>query len=148
MGNLKDLNVDWNAVKTTSFQPLPVGTYGAIVTKASISETKAKNGSYIKLEIDLLGGAGVKGRKLFEYCMISHTNPKAVDAGLGKLKRLGDSIGIDFDSIEDTSELQGIPVGVKLKIESSDEYGEQNRIVTFLDFDESFLEAGSEASGF
>lgn len=148
MGNLADLNVNWDDVKTTSFQPLPVGTYGAIVKAATIAPTKAKNGRYIKLDITLLGAAGIKGRKLFEYCMIDHSNPKAVEAGLGKLKRLGESIGVDFDQLQDTSELLDIPVGVKLKIESSDEYGEQNRIVTFVEFEESFLEAGIEASGF
>lgn len=140
-------SVDWNQIEDIGFKPLPAGTYGAKITSANISPNKKGDGKYIKLELTLVGRKGIKGRKVFEYLTIQHKNEQVVSIALGKLKKLIISVGKEPDSLEDTSELVGEMVAIKLKLENSPEFGPQNRVTGFDKFDEDLLNAGlSESS--
>lgn len=142
-------NVDWNSVDDIGFKPLPAGVYGAKVTKAELSNNKAGNGKYIKVEFTLVGQKGIKGRKVFEYLTVQHANEQVVQIALGKLKKLIKSIGKDPESVEDTSELQNEMVGLKLKLHTDATYGPQNKVVDFEVFNEDMLTkdlAGDDSS--
>jgi hypothetical protein len=139
MGNLKEFEIDWNKVEETSFVPLADGTYAAKVIASEIKKTKAGDKMAV-LTFEVLGK--YQGRRIFENYMLTHTNPKAVSAGQGKLKNLAKCLELNYDDIDDTSEYHGKPVGVKLKTESSEQYGDKNKIVGFLDFDEELLSTG------
>ncbi len=136
MSNLESFNIKWDEVEVNSYQPLAAGMYAAKVISSEIAKTK-KGDNMLKLTFEVLGAN--KGRRIFENYMLTHSNPKAVQAGLGRLKSLAASIGIDFDQLQDTSELHGKPVGIKVKIESSEQYGDQNRINSFEEYEESML---------
>lgn len=136
MTNLSNFNIDWNKVEITDYKPLEPATYAAKVISSEIAKTK-KGDTMLKLTFEILGSN--KGRKLFENYMLQHSNPKAVQAGLGRVKSLAACLDIDFDQLQDTSEFHGKPVGVKLKIEESEQYGAQNRVVSFQEYEESFL---------
>lgn len=132
-------NVNWSEVEDIGFKPLPAGVYGAKITKAEISNNKAGNGQYIKIEFTLLGSKGIKGRKVFEYLTIQHPKEQVVQIALGKLKKLIKMVGKDPDSVEDTSELTNELISVKLNVKNDEKYGPQNKIVDFEYFNEDLL---------
>ncbi len=132
--------VNWNEIEDIGFKPLSAGNYGAKITKAELSNNKAGTGKYIKLELTLLGGKGIKGRRVFDYLTVQHSNPQVVQIALGKLKKLIKASGQDPDSVQDTSELIGSMVSVGLKIQNDEKYGPQNKIVDFSEFNEELLE--------
>ncbi len=141
MTNLASYNIDFNQDFDTGsdFLPLPEGTYGAKITKSEIKETKAGDGSYVNFELTLLGGKGVKGRKVFQMHMLTHPKPIVVNIGLGKLKELATALGLDYDNINDTADFHNKVVGVDLKIELNEEYGDKNIVKKYVEFDESIL---------
>lgn len=132
-------NVNWNDVEDIGFKPLPAGQYGAKITKADLSATKAGTGKYIKLELTLVGNKGVKGRKIFEYLTIQHPSEQVVMIALAKLKKIIKAIGKNPDDVQDTSELLGELVAVKVKVATDEKYGPQNKIVDFEEFTEDLL---------
>ena len=140
MGNLQEFDIDWNAVEEVSFEPLKAGSYGAKVVKSEIKLTK-KNDKMMALTFDVLG----TNRKIFANYMMTNKNPKAVAAGLGKVKSLCSQLEIDFDQLQDTSELHGKPVGIKVKIESSEQYGDQNSITSFFEYSDDLLDTSSSS---
>jgi hypothetical protein len=137
--NLADLNVNWNDYEDSDFKPLPEGTYAAKVTKSELKNTKSGDGQYIKIEFTLLGEKGIKDRKVFENFNIKSKNPEAAKIGFTKLKALIKAAGLGPDSVTDTSEIHGIPVGIKLKIKSDPEYGDSNAVKAFVEFSEDLL---------
>ena len=114
-------NIDWSTVEDIGFKPLPAGTYGAKITKADLSNNKAGTGKYIKLELSLVGSKGIKGRKVFEYLTVQHTNPQVVNIALSKLKKIINLIGKDAEEVTDTSELLNEMVSVKGRGDHSDD---------------------------
>lgn len=138
MSNLfGDLNINWNEVEKSSFAPLPPGVYAAKVTKTDVAKTKDGTGKYLKAEFSLLGGKGIKGRKVFEMFNFVNKNEEAVRIGLGKFKTLCEVVGKDPDQMTDSSELIGSMVTLKLKVDGArDGYEAQNRIQDFKEFDE------------
>ena len=140
MGNLESFEIAWDKVEVNNFTPLTPGIYAAKVIKSGITKTKVGD-NMLTLTFEVLGAN--KGRRIFENYMLTHSNPKAVQAGLGRVKSLAANIEVDFDKLQDTSELHGKPVGIKVKIEESEEYGDRNRISGFLAYEESML-AGAE----
>ena len=148
MGNLTEFNIDWNKIDTKdlNFSPLPAGAYAAKVIASELKTGKKDPKSkYFNFTFEVLGEK-YKGRKIFAMFTTANKNPKAVKWGLAKLKLLAESIGVDFDNMGDTSELHGIPVGIKIKIKVDDEYGDKNEIISFKEFSEDLLEEGSEES--
>lgn len=145
MENLKSFNIDWNNIKEDSYQLLPEGVYGGNITKTEIKQSKSGTGTYVNLEVTLLGGSGVKGRKVFDICMLSHPNSAAVNVGAKKLKSIADAIGLDITEVESFSEFVGKPLGIKLGVEENAEYGDKNRIKSFLEFSEDLLASNNSS---
>lgn len=147
MGNLLKYNIDWNKdFQTNDFKPLPAGLYGAKVIKEEIKDTKAGNGSYLSLTLSLLGGKGVKGRRVFEIHMLEHPKPTVVNIGRQSLKDLSTALGLDFDEVVDTSIFLDKVVGVELSVEENEEYGDKNRVKKYVEFDDSMLEGGDTST--
>lgn len=135
-----DLNIDWNTIEESDFRPLAEGVYAGNVTRTEIKTSKSGTGKYLNLEITLLGAPGIKGRKVFDICMLSHPNPMAVTVGARKLKNLATAVDLEITEMESYSEFVGKPFGVKLGVESSEEYGDKNRVKGFTTFSEDLLE--------
>lgn len=140
------LNVNWNEVTELGFQPLPAGSYAAKITKTEVAVNKNKAGKHIKIEFTLLGVKGVKGRKIFDHLNIQHPKEEVVKMGLGRVKQICTAVGLDPDSLTDTSELNGKMVTLKLKVKEDETYGTQNKIVSIEAFDENLLSSNSDDS--
>lgn len=124
--NLNDLPEDES---TGEFEPLPAGWYAAKTTQAELKETNKGDGQYIKLRYDITGPSH-EGRVVFGNLNISNPNETAQRIGqqqLGQLMKAG-----KLDAIEDTDQLVGLDLQIKLKIQpAKGEYGPSNNITAF-----------------
>jgi hypothetical protein len=120
-------------VPTQDYQPLPEGTYTAEITDAQVKESKS-GGHYLNVRYDIIAPSH-QGRVVYGMITINANNPKAVEIGEQQMNRLRLACGIG--SLTDTNQLIGKKVQIKLKIEKSDEYGDQNRISSWKAVDGS-----------
>ena len=111
-----------------SFDPIPAGDYTVRVAEATLQQTKAGTGQYIKLRLDVIAPSH-QGRVLFTNLNIQNANPKAEEIGrqqLGSIMR-----AINLPSIQDTDQLVGGVMNVKVTIKQDEQYGPSNEVKTF-----------------
>lgn len=110
------------------YSPLPAGDYQVRIVETSINTTKSGTGQYIKLRLDVTGPSH-EGRVLFTNLNIKNDNQKAEEIGRQQLGAVMRAIGLD--SIQDTDQLVGGAMTVKVAIRKSEEYGDQNDVKAF-----------------
>lgn len=124
------LNTTYNAADLPKsdrqqFDPLPDGWYDVTIDSAEVKQTKAGNGSYIKVRYNVTGPTH-GGRVVFGNFNISNPNPKAEEIGR---KQLGELMtAISLAELSDTDQLVGGQLRIKLATRSSPEYGDQNEV--------------------
>ena len=115
--------------KKTSFEPLPAGWYTATITESTVVDVKApKTGTYIKNRYDILGPTHA-GRVVFGNITLTNSNPAAEEMGAKQLNDLLCSIG--KAKCDDTDELIGKSMEIKLVVKSSEQYGDGNEVKGF-----------------
>lgn len=92
---------------------VPAANYLVAITKAVMKETQAKDGQYLAIQYKIQDGK-CKGRMLFQNFNLINKNPEAVRIAEGELKRLCKAL--EIDPLEDTDQLQGRQVVVKVGI--------------------------------
>ena len=110
------------------FSPIPAGEYHVKVNDAEICNTKAGNGQYIKLRLDVVGPSH-QGRVIFSNINIQNASQKAEEIGrqqLGAIMR-----AINLPALQDTDQLIGGELVVKVSIRKSEEYGDQNEVKSY-----------------
>ena len=113
----------------TGFDPLPPGWYPVTVDAAEIKANKAGNGKGVKVELTIVGDK-FANRKLFPWINIENPNQTCVDIGFKELAALGLACG--FLQINDTSELVGKAIQVRVKIEpAKGDYEACNRVTAY-----------------
>ena len=112
---------------TTSYDAIPAGLYEATIANAEIKDSKS-GGKYINVRYDITGPSHA-GRVVFGMITISNANPKAEEVGRQQLGELIRAIGLD--KLADTDQLIGGSLIIKLDVEQSEKYGEQNRVRGF-----------------
>lgn len=127
--------LDLSNVEESSFDPIPAGVYYLNSEDAEVKETKTIGGEYIQVTFTVVGGEFM-GRKLFETFNIKNANQKAVDIGLGQLKRFMRCAGKENFMINTVSDLCGLTVKAQVIIEEDDKYGDKNRVKKFLEVKE------------
>lgn len=102
---------------------IPAGQYPLRVDEVS-DVAEDKNGTeYVKVTFSVTDGE-YANRKLFEgYVPL---------AGSAKLRKILAAAGFEGKKLTSTDDLVGLEVAAIVKVTKSDEYGEQNRIVTYL----------------
>jgi hypothetical protein len=113
---------------TSSFDPLPAGWYQATITSTDLKTTKAGNGQYIKLRYDIVGPTH-QGRVVFGNLNVFNPNPKAEEIGREQLRALMLAAGLS--KLQDTDELVGATVEIKLDIRNDPQYGASNEVKAF-----------------
>lgn len=111
-----------------SFDPIPAGEYIVRITEAGVQQTQAGTGEYIKLRMDVTGPSH-EGRVLFANLNIKNPSQKAEEIGrqqLGAVMR-----AINLTAINDTDQLIGGDLKVKVTIRKSEQYGDQNEVKSF-----------------
>lgn len=110
------------------FSPVPAGEYQVRIADASIETTKSGTGQYIKLRLDIIGPSH-EGRVLFSNLNIKNDSAKAEEIGrqqLGSVMR-----AINLGSLQDTDQLIGGHMSVKVAIRKSEQYGDQNEVKSY-----------------
>jgi hypothetical protein len=115
-------------VSDRNFEPLPAGWYSAVVNGAEIKVTKAGTGKYIAVRYDITGPTH-QGRVVFGNLNIKNPNPTAEKIGREQLGEIMRAIGLA--TVQDTDQLIGGQLMIKLEIRESEQYGNSNDVKGF-----------------
>ena len=121
-------SVDALPVSERNFEPLPAGWYTVVVNGAEIKNTKAGTGQYIAIRYDVTGPTH-QGRVVFGNLNIKNPNPKAEEIGRQQLGELMRAIGLS--TVQDTDQLIGGQLMIKLDVRESEQYGASNDVKGF-----------------
>lgn len=114
------------ATATPARSPLPKGTYSAIVMDSSIKPTKAGDGQYIELVLQVIDGQ-YAGRRVWERLNVSNPNKKAEDIALSALQSLCNAVGVTV--LNDTTQLHDKPFALVLDIDRKEP--DRNRVMGY-----------------
>ena len=115
-------------VSTSEFTPLEAGWYKAFIDEASFQTTKSGTGEYLKVTFK------VDNRNIFGMYNLLNNNPKAVEIAMRDVTALLEACGHDKSTLGnvDKTDLLALidqkELMIKLKIESNEQYGDQNRV--------------------
>jgi hypothetical protein len=107
------------------FTPIPDGWYDVTVTEATVKSTKAGTGDYLSYRCDVVGPTH-QGRVVFGMITLRNPNPKAEDIGNQQMGELCRAIGAA--RLDDSDQLIGKRMTIKVITESSEQYGDKNKI--------------------
>jgi hypothetical protein len=121
MFNLTDDVVD-------SFDTLPEGSYLVVAKAGELKSTKAGDGKYIKVELEVIDGQ-YKGRKLWNMFNVQNPNEVAVKIGRAQMKKFFLAAGAKPEHLANlTPESFAGKVVVAVVTTEIDSYGEKNVI--------------------
>lgn len=122
-------NLNLDAVKESTFEPIPPGQYVVQLAEAAIKETKSMTGEYINAKYLIVEGPS-EGRSLFHMFNIKNDNPKAVEIGLSQLKSFMKCAGKTTFNLSSVSDLLGLKAIAVVKTRT-DDFGEKSVISFF-----------------
>lgn len=117
------INVDRSEMPDSNV--VPAGQYEVVVTAVTDLKTSAKGVSFIGVTFSIANEGEYVNRQLNEPYIPLEGN----DA---RLNMLLNAAGFEKDILEDTEELIGLRLNLIVGIKMDEEYGEQNRIRTYL----------------
>ena len=112
--NFKASNVE---LSERTYGPLPEGDYEMIVTKSDTKPTKAGNGHYLELEMQIVAGP-FSGRRHWERLNLDNLSQQTVKIAQEQLARLCMAVGLD--EIQDSEELHDRAFIATLGIDKKD----------------------------
>lgn len=121
-------SVDSLPQSSNSFEVLPEGWYSATIAQAELKTTSSGTGQYIKVRYDITGPTH-QGRVVFGNLNIRNANPKAEEIGRQQLGELMRAIGLA--SVQDTDQLIGGKLNIKLAIRRQEGYEPSNEVKGF-----------------
>lgn len=108
-----------------SFDPVPEGVYDAVIKGAEIKTTKAGNGKYLAVRYDIANGDH-RGRVVFANLTLRNPNIEAERIGRQQLGEMLQAIG--QAEVDDSDELIGAELKIKVTIKQSEQYGASNEV--------------------
>ncbi len=129
-GNLTGFNA--MEVESASFEVLPPGVYTAIIISSGMEVTKAGTGKFLKLELQIEDGE-FHNRRVFDRLNLVNPNPIATQIARAELSSICRAVGVLTP--QDSSELHGKPLRIKVSVRITEEYGEQNEVKAYLPCD-------------
>lgn len=118
--------VDLSKVETSN--TIPAGTYSIRCTDVKL-EDKGES-QFILATMEVTDGEH-SGRKIFERFTTKHHNPKAVQVGLGKLKRFLQASNYKNPNELELMDMGGLSCQAVVKIEESEGYSPRNTISSY-----------------
>ena len=109
-------------------EPLPAGMYQVQITESEIAETKAGNGTMLKLTFDVIDGP-FTNRKLWVQLCIRHTNATAQSIAQRALADIFQATGTPPS--RDSDDLHFKPLMVKVTIKPDETYGPRNEVKAY-----------------
>lgn len=112
-----------------AYETLPAGKYVVSISKSDVKTTKAGDGQYLSLEMDVLEGEH-KGRKVWDNINFRNPNPKATEIAQRTLSALCHAIGVV--KLEDSSQAHGIPIVVKVSLDKKPDGDSRNVVKAYI----------------
>ena len=113
------------AAQNDSYAALPAGNYVAQVERSEVKQTKDGTGSYLSLGFKVMDG-DYAGRVLFGNITLTNKNSQAQEIGRKQLIKLSTACGLGH--LQDSEQLHGIPVMIKVSDSRVYEGEKQNDI--------------------
>lgn len=114
------------AITERAYSPLPDGEYEMMVIKSDTKSTRAGNGHYLELEMQVLSG-NHSGRRHWERLNLDNPSQKTVEIAKEQLARLCHALGLPH--VDDSEELHDRPFIAVVSIDKKDPTS--NRIYDF-----------------
>jgi hypothetical protein len=113
---------DANQVEPSKdFDPLPAGTYLAVITESEMKANKAGTGSYLNLTFEVTEGP-YKGRKLWSRLNLNNPNAQAVQIAQAELSAVCRAVGVLAPN--DSVDLHNLPLLITVKLRKREDTGE------------------------
>lgn len=116
--------------QSNKFELIPAGTYLAEINRSEIKQNNSGSGDRLSLGFKILDGQ-YTGRLVFQDITLRNTNDIAQKIGREQMAQLVHACG--RTSVQDSSELHGIPMQIKVAIrkDKTGQYEDQNEIKKF-----------------
>lgn len=139
---MAQLNFDATQVEPdTGFDTVPAGWYNVAMDESDLKPTKDGAGTYLQARFNILDGQ-YRGRKLFTRLNIRNANAQAQEIALRQLSAIGHAVNVLH--IQDSQQLHGLPLKVKVKIRKGDDnYEDQNEIISYKNINEPVETVGA-----
>jgi len=126
---MADINFNLSEVEDvqTTFEPLPNGSYTAII-KESSSPTSAAGHEYIKLVFAVVDGPHTN-RLIFDNLSVYHPDPKVKGIAQSNLKAITEALGILNPT--KTEQLHNIPLTIELRVKQQGNGQMGNNVVGY-----------------
>lgn len=121
-------NIDEMPQGDSNFDPVPPGVYDVTITRADLKPTKDQTGAMIAIRYDITGPSH-QGRVIFGNLNIRNKSPRAEEIGRQQLADIMRSIGLA--RVEDTDQLIGGQLKIKIDIEKKEGYDARNVVKGF-----------------
>jgi hypothetical protein len=105
----------------TNFDPLPAGTYLAVITESEMKPTKAGTGNFLQLTFQVLDGPH-KGRLLWARLNLDNPNATAVQIAKAELSAICRAVGVLAPN--DSVELHNLPLVIHVRCKKRGDTGE------------------------
>lgn len=142
---MAQLNVDVSGIAPDAgFEVLPAGWYNVAIDESEMKPTKDGSGSYLNLRFNILDGQ-YHGRKLFHRLNLNNANAIAKEIAFKQLSAIGHAVGVL--NIQDSSQLHGLPMKIRVKIRAGDgQYDDSNDVTTFKNINHVVAGAAAPAA--
>lgn len=127
MGNLDGFNAN-EVEPSKDFEPIPEGRYTAVITESEMMNTKAGNGSYLKLTFQIVEGQH-QNRNLWARLNLDNPNEKAVQIAKGQLSAICRAVGVLTP--KDSAELHNLPLVIRVTCQPDDDGFTRNEVKGF-----------------
>lgn len=108
---------------------IPAGEYVATLVKSDLTPSKANpSNKYIACEFAIHEGE-FEGRRFWTNLNLWNGNAQAVEIAQRELNSIMHACG--RLRVDDTEELHGIPMRVKLKVKADPQYGDKNEVASY-----------------
>lgn len=112
-------------------EPMPVGFYSGVITRAEMKDTKSRSGKYLEVEFDITSPQEYTNRKFWDKFNIINSNQTAVKIAKEQLGDLLKALGFTYSP--QTEELEGREVCMYLVIEpAKGDFAASNKCVKYL----------------
>lgn len=112
-----------------SYELVPNGWYGSVITQAEVKKTNDGTGKFIKLRFDITGPS-CSGRCVFGNINTNNKSDKAQEIGRQQLNAIMRAIGLT--RLKDTNQLLDRPLQIKVSTEEArDGYDANNEVKGF-----------------
>lgn len=120
-------NFDASQVEpSVALQPIPAGSYIAIITESESKATKAADGRYLQLTFQVIEGEH-KGRLVWARLNLENKNQTAVEIARAELSAICRAVGVMKPN--DSAALHNIPLKITVGLKRRDDTGELGNVI-------------------